>query len=142
MRGKNIDVDFVISFIEECANNNKITPSDICEEAISRMDLIEEQIKLRNKLSDVLNHFGYKRKSDFIKNQISFDKINKNVCKDIFSIIKFYPVKIDSVLPLFDKFNNKQDLIFTFKQLLEADILSRTPENTIEKGSLYSKFNV
>lgn len=144
MRGKSIDTEFVATFIQECLKQNKTTPAEICDEAIRQISVIDEQLKMRTKLTDVLSHFSYKKKiSEAKKELVSFDKIDKTICNDIFSLIKDEPVAMDNVLATFAKFNDKykQDIIFTFKQLLEAKVLARTPENTITKGDTFNDFN-
>jgi hypothetical protein len=144
MRGKSIDTEFVVSFMQNCIKDNKTTPTEICEEAIRQISMIDEQLKLRTKLTDVLSHFNYKKKiSEAKKDVLSLDKINKSICNDIFSLVKDEPISMDYILATFSKFNEKykQDIIFTFKQLLEAKILSRMPDNTIMKGELFNDFN-
>ena len=62
MRGKNLDKEFVFSFIKECAMLGKSSPEEICQEVLDRTAKIDEQLKLRIKLQDVLGFFEYNKK--------------------------------------------------------------------------------
>jgi len=143
MRGKAIDTEFVAAFVQDCLKLNKTTPSEICEEALQRINEIENQIRLRNKLTDVLSHFNFKKKVSEIKNApIDLSQIDKNISNDIFSIIQNNEFTSSSVMSVFNKFNDdyKKDVIFTFKQLLEANLLSRNQDGIITAGDAASNF--
>lgn len=143
MRGKSIDTEFVATFMQNCINQNKTTPTEICEEAVRQISIIDEQLKMRTKLTDVLSHFNYKKKISEAKKEIlSFDKIDKKVCNDIFSLLNDEPIPLEAMMATFAKFNDKykQEIIFTFKQLLESKVLNRTPQGIV-KGESFAKFN-
>jgi|ERR1700722_2382923 len=144
MRGKSIDTEFVGTFIQDCIKQEKTTPPEICDEAIRQISVIDEQLKMRTKLTDVLSHFNYKKKiSEAKKELLSFDRIDKSICNDIFSLVNDEPVAMENIMATFAKFNDKyrQDIIFTFKQLLEVKVLNRTTENAITRGELFNDFN-
>jgi hypothetical protein len=144
MRGKAIDTEFVSIFVQECLTLNKTTPAEICEEALERISEIENQLRLRNKLTDVLSHFNYKKKIPETKDAaIDLSKINKNISNDIFSIILNNKFTTSSLITVFNKFNDdyKKDVIFTFKQLLEAKILSKDQDGIVINGDGFVDFN-
>lgn len=147
MRGKSVDVEFVSSFIQECISLNKNTPEEICDEALQRLTVIDTQLKLRTKLVDVLSHFNYKKKRPEIKKEpLSFDKINNEISTDVISIILKGNVLQSDVLDELQKYNEnyKKELVFTLKQLFEANILCRDDNGTISKGinfDLYLNYN-
>lgn len=67
MRGKKVDMEFVSTFIAQCAGKGKVSPEDICKEAELKIQNIDEKIKevellkkTRSKLSDVVITLGKK----------------------------------------------------------------------------------
>lgn len=144
MRGKSVDVEFVASFVQDCIVQGKTTPGDICEEAIRRISEIDDQLKLRTKLVDVLSHFNYKKKiTEAKKEVIDLKKINKTISSDIMALVSD-EVPMTQLMSKFEKFNEayKKDIMFTFKQLLSSNILSRTDSGNIVKGNNYELYAV
>jgi hypothetical protein len=147
MRGKIIDIDFINNFVKECEGLNKNSINEICEEAANRIGLIDEQIKLRIKLNDVLNHFDYKKKTPNIEKEINNnylninkDYANKALCKinegelmvqDLMSYINVVADGND---------NNKKDFIFTVKRLFETQVLMRSEEGIVSKGMNFDTY--
>jgi hypothetical protein len=146
MRGKVIDMDFVLSFIQECGKLNKTSSKEICEAAIAKVSAIDEQIKLRIKLSDVLSHFDYKKKNNISKEiDISYSNINKDYAGLTLSRINEGELLVKDLMNHIIKLSNgndlyKKDFIFTVKRLFETKVLSRSEEGIVSKGSNFDTF--
>lgn len=143
MRGKNIDNEFVMSFIQECAVKGKDTPEDICMYALEQIKEIDKHLKLRMKLSDVLSFFGYKKKDSLTseKEQFTFNDINYDLALIIFNNV--YGGNIDEFFKFASKTNDlkyEQDLIFTLKAMLATKVLSRNSSDIIEDGEKIKEY--
>lgn len=127
------DNSFIISFIQQCASENKTSTQDICVEALKQIEAIDEQIKRRVKLSLLLKHFKYK-KNQQTKNIV----INTNYDPDYYNVImdffkendKLSYSKFVEVLSNLDN-KSKRNVIFTYKQLVESGHL-KISGDTIE----------
>jgi hypothetical protein len=142
MRGKSIDIDFVTNFIQECAATNKLSPQDVCDEALRKIEDIDKQLKLRIKLVDVLSFFNYKKKTTNIEKEISFANINKESAIKIFSYIA-NNIKIEELMKLYNVYqdNYKKELIFTTKQLLETKVIAKNSSEILVHGPNFKLFN-
>lgn len=145
MRGKSVDTEFVSSFIQECASINKLSPEDVCEEALRKIEEIDKQLKLRLKLVDVLSFFNYKKKPTIIERQeISFDSIAKEPAAEIFGIIaNAGHLNTEDMMSRFATYQDpyRKDLIFTLKQLLEAKVIFRNSSGVLAHGPNFKLFN-
>jgi hypothetical protein len=144
-RGKSIDTEFVIAFIQECSEQGKLTPEEICEESLIRIANIDKQFKIRSKLSNVLSFFNYKKKSIMEDEKILFTDIDKSLSNIILDIIYSNNgyIHIDKLLEKFAAYDldYKQELIFALKQMLEMNIVVKYDEiNTISYGKNYKVF--
>lgn len=146
MRGKSIDNDFVAEFIQECTAMNKMSPEEICSEALYRIEEIDKQLKLRLKLVDVLSFFNYKKKALPIEPEpVSFDGINKGASTEIIAIIANNGCITTN--DIMTRFNNnypeeyQKELIFTLKQMLETNILFKNSSGTFAFGPNLKIFN-
>lgn len=147
MRGRNIDNDFVMSFIQDCAVNGKDTPEDICAVAVEKINEIDKQLKLRVKLSDVLSFFSYKKKNQPIikKEKVpSFKNIDQKFVLEVFDVA--YGKTTDEFISYVSKINDKnnlthkENLIFTLKTLLSKNILYRNENNFIVDGKYIKEY--
>src|ERR1019366_3033069 len=143
MRGKSIDNEFVISFIKECSLIGKDTPEEICSAALNKIKEIDEQLKARVKLSDVLSFFGYKKKKINCDEKIdfSFSDIDDGLASIVFDLA--YGKNVDDFtngLLQFKDLNKTQNLIFTLKTLIATKVLNRNSQNIIEDGINISKY--
>lgn len=155
MRGKIIDTKFVLNFIKECDGLNKNSSQEICEEALKRIAVIDEQLKLRIKLNDVLSHFDYKKNNfDYKKNNItiekeyiiSYENINKDYAIKTISKINEGELLVQDLMNYINVVsagndNNKKDFIFTVKRLFETQILSRSEDGIVSKGSNFDAYS-
>ncbi len=142
MRGRNIDTDFVINFIEECIVLNKNTTKDICEEARSRIFLIDKKIKEidllkeeRLKLKDVLDKFNFKlsENSKIIDKSVTLLTLDKELLlklREYFSNRKKISISDFQSLLL----NNNTKFVFIVKQFIEFGVLSKNKENFLQPG--------
>jgi hypothetical protein len=147
MRGKIIDIDFINNFVKECEGLNKIAINDICEEAVKRINLIDEQIKLRIKLNDVISHFGYKKKNSIAEKEIinSYSNINKDYANKTLLKINDGELLVQDLMAFINTVsdgndNNKKDFIFTVKRLFETQVLARSEEGIVSKGSNFDTY--
>jgi len=146
MKGKKIDTEFLISFIENCISKNIVTTDEILAEAKSQIANIDKKIieaeKLKNtrsKILDVISTFDTEKninKTNDAKILPLFKIPNPNICKFICDKIKNGPLKVGVVLS--DKHSN-QDIMFSIKQLLETKVLIRTGD-LLSRGEMYSNY--
>lgn len=145
MRGKSIDTEFVAEFIQNCTVVDKISPDEICEEALRKIEEIDKQLKLRLKLADVLSFFNYKKKAPITEREaVSFDSIGNDASSEIMNIIvNSGCISTEDLMIKINSHNDehKKDLIFTLKQLLETKILYRTSTGLLAHGQNYKLFN-
>lgn len=127
MRGKSVDTEFVASFVQECAAKNKLSPEEICEEAIARIEEIDKQLKLRLKLADVLSFFKYKKKLITEKEIISFNDLNRDLSNSIISKIEECKNNEVDIISFLKTDDNHKDFICTYKQLLQTKVIRRVP---------------
>jgi len=144
-RYKNIDTEFVINFIQDCANNGKTTPEEICEESLYRISEIDKQFRLKLKYMGVLDFFKHKKRTKTEQEEIVFSEINRKVSMSILDYIyeengfihtdkllnKFVGLDLDCV----------QEFIYTTKQMLEMKILLRNKDSVITYGDNYKQFS-
>lgn len=126
MRGKSIDTEFVATFIQDCAQNSKNLPEEICKEALDKIEEIDKQLKLRFKLVDVLSFFNYKKKSASLEIEDDYI-INKTIADLLLSFVPFECTSNSIIQKVSDgqDLNYKKNVIFTFKQLLKNKIISK-----------------
>lgn len=146
MRGKKSDVEFVSSFIAECANQNLCSPWQIAEEAERKIRDIDQQIKeielkkvLRSKLLDVTNLFKNKKiKPDESKVLPLFEIKNHHICKHICNLIKDKPSEVHSIISGL-KYDSK-DVLFCIKQLMEYKVISKTGDYFL-RGNKFDEYS-
>jgi hypothetical protein len=145
MRGKTIDNEFVAEFIQECTANNKMSPEEICNEALFRIEEIDKQLKLRLKLVDVLSFFNYKKKVTPIEPlPVSFANISKPASIEITDMIANSGcMAAPDILAKFSIHNEeyRKELIFTLKQMLETNILFKNSNGSFAFGENFKLFN-
>jgi cell shape-determining protein MreC len=141
MKGKKADINFVASFIIQCAKANKSTPKEICQEAQNQISLIDEKIKeinnlklQRSRLQDVLSHFNVLKKDNSKDKQIlDFHNVKY---KSTAAWILHYLGNLGSQVKrmeaselsklLTENCNTPQeDINFTIKQLIELQVLKK-----------------
>ena len=143
MRGKTIDTEFVIEFIQECAEKEKLTPEDICKESLKRIAEIDEHLKKRTKFMDVLSFFNYKKKHALEDQEVSFERIDKKIAEEIIDLVRSNNhMDVNKLLEQFFSLdiNQKQELIFTLKQMFEMKILYRHANDTISYGQNFEMY--
>ena len=145
MRGKTIDNEFVAEFIQECTATNKMSPEEICNEALRRIEEIDRQLKLRLKLVDVLSFFNHKKKAAPIEPMpVSFNDINKPASMEILGIVANSGcITAPDILGKFSNYSEeyRKELIFTLKQMLETNILFKNSNGSFAFGDNFKLFN-
>jgi hypothetical protein len=145
MRGKSIDTEYVAAFIQKCAAVNKTSPEEICDEVLSKIEEIDKQLKIRLKLVDVLSFFNYKKKAPIIeRDEIDFDLISDFAASEIIGIVSNDNcINIENLMSKFSIYSDEQrkELIFTLKQMLEAKIIFRSSDGFLTQGSNFRPFN-
>lgn len=145
MRGKSIDTEFVAEFIQDCTGKNKISPEEICEEALQRIEEIDKQLKIRLKLVDVLSFFNYKKKAPIAEIEpVSFSEINKSASFEILGIIANNSgMNTPDLMTRFSTYDDsfRKVLSFTMKQMLETKILFRNSNGILTHGPNFKMFN-
>jgi len=144
MKSEQINAEFVSSFIEECVALELTTPDQICSEARKRIAEVDEQVKYRIKLSDVLSMFKdieTPQEKKQVRNQI-VNEIDAKLAKEVIEIIGGRELKIKDLSKFFESFsdNYRRDLIYTTKCMIENKILQRKEAGEIVFGDKYSDF--
>lgn len=131
MKGKKVDVDFLSSFILDCASKNRNSSEEILKEAKDQISKIDTKIKevdnlkkIRCKLVDVVSTFNERLDKSLNSNNLLFYNLKKkNVCNEICRILKeegiIYKHGISESLGYFGNVNTA----FCVKQLLEFKII-------------------
>lgn len=147
-RKRHIDIEFVNSFIEECKNKGISSDEDICKEAQSKIEIIENEIKKHCKLKGVLQHFRYKKNSSSIKKyskkeekiEIEREKIDDKLYQktmlffDKVNAFKNGPIPVDDLYEHIKneyKDDEKENILFVIKQMFINKILIRSKDNYI-----------
>ena len=144
MRGKSVDTEFVAKFIQECITNDKVSPEEICEEALLKIEEIDKQLKIRLKLSDVLSFFNYKKRVLPIEPEpVSFENINKSIANIVLDVI--LNNGCISIEELFTKVNitdenYRKDFILSLKRMIETKVISKNSNNMLTCGSNLKAF--
>ena len=133
--------EFVSKFIQECATDGLTSPKEICKEARARIAKIDEQVKYRIHLSDVLEIF--KEQDEVISENVRLtnksNNIDKKLASDVLELIGNRKIPINGLSKFFDKFSDeyKRNIIYTTKCMIENNILSRDSDSFIAIGDRY-----
>lgn len=143
MKGHKADNEFISNFIGICIQNGKDSNELILSEAkkilasIDKKIIQAEKLKLkRSKILDVINAFDTKAHIEN-KNIINLYKVSnldlaRKICKSLSNI--------GADLFTLEKLSkNKEDLLFTIKQLLENKIIIKN-NNVYSKHEMYYQF--
>jgi|SRR5271166_1343936 len=142
MKSKEIDAKFVSQFIETCTQKGISTTEDICNEVKQKIAEIDEQVKYRNKLQDVLAAFGDKVVVSEQNSPAPPQNINTRFAIEILEIIGGRKTSISELMKVIGGFSDdhKKDLIFTVKCMIENDVLTRDQDGSIIAGNKYAQF--
>lgn len=139
MRGKKVDMEFVSTFIAQCAGKGKVSPEDICKEAETKIQNIDDKIKevellkkTRSKLSDVVITLGKKEiNHQEDKILLTFYNISNLIqAHEICSVLQNQIIELK-------KANAWQAILF--KELLAANVIKRESDHFV-KGEKFSDF--
>jgi hypothetical protein len=146
MKGKRIDAEFITQFIEECIQQQYLTPEEIVVQAQSEINQIDqkileaEQLKIRrSKLLDIISTF--QKPVKIFKDQdlkiISFLQIgNPDICKFICNQLKKQACTKDQLI-------NTQfsiyDFNFCIKQLIEHKVITKIGD-TFLRGVMFEEY--
>ena len=143
MRGKKIDSEFVVNFIQQCVSNNIVSSNEIVNEAKNKISNIDEQIKQVEQLKRIRSKY-----LDVIE---SLKKEHKDISSDIVSFFDIKDIDISRYICLavkhnvsFDEIINcgrfkSDDIFFCIKQLLEHKIIVKDSSHFIKHDS-YDKY--
>ena len=149
MKGKKIDVDFLSSFILNCASSNKNSSEEILKEANYQISIIDLKIKevdnlkkTRCKLVDVVSTFNERLdRSLEAKNLIFYKLENKNLCNIICSLLKDKQFSKEELQKtLVNKWYIK-NIVFCIKQLMEFGIIVKIGDNYLKGPEFESYMN-
>ena len=140
MSGHKLDIEFVSEFISESIENGSTSDESILERAKLELKQIDnkiievERLKVRrSKILDVISTFDKQNKQKDNKAISLYNISNVNVSRLIC-------LKVNSSLEkLLELKVNKEDLIFTIKQLIDNKILIKE-NNRFIKGEMYDTY--
>lgn len=141
MKGKKSDPVFVAEFIRTSVDLGVVTPDDIVARAQNLITKIDEEIraveiskKTRAKLLDVISAFENHRKdrAEEMKLLSFFSLEDQRTCKFICDMVKIKPLSAEEQ-------QLDPDARFAIKQLLEAQVLSRT-QDQIGRGERFDEY--
>jgi hypothetical protein len=145
MRGKRINLEFISNYITSCINKNAVSSTAILAQAKKDIEDIDkkiieaEQLKiLRSKLLDVVSTFELSNNRSKDRDILKFISIKHlHICKKICNYLNISNINIADI----DQFNcNKEQLLFTIKQLQDFKIIKRIGQSLV-KGDHYYNYN-
>lgn len=133
------DAHFISNFIQRCTDRGICSPDEICGEARREIERIDEQARVRSKLFDVIRTFGSRRQPPGrgrpnMETTVEAGRElmgiigHQTLLKDLTERLRGYPDE------------HRKSLIFTFKCLVQNQVLARDDHGVIVLGPRYGEF--
>lgn len=142
MRGKSLDIDFISEFVEECVQNDKLSPKDIASEAKIKIGNIDNEIRRieglkaeRSRLMDVVTSFDLPDEEEetetvFAAPECLDDPFVRQVCM---LVARMGNPKVADFLAEFGE-ALKEQVFHALKRLNEAGIIARHQDRSFVQG--------